>query len=234
MKKQATLSIYGVKYILRIFLQLLFQIGVILATAGTFYVGTQVQLYFIVLTGSYIASLWAITHHNPEVINERTKNYKVNTKSWDKVLLPLYVIGTFLVMNIFIGLDIRNNWLPLNSGYCYAGVVLYLLSVVINTMSLVENKHFEASSRIQTERNHTVVSTGIYSFVRHPGYSSIIIWALSVPLLIGALYAFIPSIFIIAIISIRTYLEDRMLKEELKGYQEYAGKVKYRLIPYIW
>jgi protein-S-isoprenylcysteine O-methyltransferase Ste14 len=234
MKKQTKLSIYGVRYILRMFLQLLFQMGVILATAGTFHVGTQVQLYFILLTGSYIVSLWAIAHRNPEVINERTKNYNVNTKSWDKVLLPLYVIATFLVMNIFIGLDIRYNWLPIDSGYCYAGVVLYLLSVAINTMSLVENKHFEASSRIQTERNHTVVSTGVYSFVRHPGYSSIIIWALSIPLLTGALYAFVPSIFIIVIISIRTYLEDKMLKEGLKGYREYSKKVKYRLIPYVW
>ena len=234
MKKQAKLSINGVKYILRIFLQLLFQVGVILATAGTFHVGARVLLYFVVLTGSYIASLWTITRHNPEVINERTKNYKVNTKSWDKVLLPLYTIGTFVVMNTFIGLTIRYNCPLIDSDYGYAGVVLYLLSVVINTMSLVENKHFEASSRIQTERNHTVVSTGVYSFVRHPGYSSIIIWAFSVPLLTGALCAFISSIFIIIIISIRTYLEDRMLKEELKGYREYAEKVKYRIIPYLW
>jgi len=33
---------------------------------------------------------------------------------------------------------------------------------------------------------------------------------------------------------IRTYLEDRPLKEELAGYREYSAKVRYRLFPGIW
>ncbi|MEG0648151.1 MAG: isoprenylcysteine carboxylmethyltransferase family protein, partial [Bacteroides sp.] len=73
-----------------------------------------------------------------------------------------------------------------------------------------------------------------YSMVRHPGYSSIIIWALSIPLLTGAVCTLIPTVFIIIIISVRTFLEDRMLKKELEGYQEYSRKVKYRLVPYLW
>ena len=32
----------------------------------------------------------------------------------------------------------------------------------------------------------------------------------------------------------RTYLEDGMLKKELKGYKEYCKKVKYRLVPGLW
>jgi protein-S-isoprenylcysteine O-methyltransferase Ste14 len=32
----------------------------------------------------------------------------------------------------------------------------------------------------------------------------------------------------------RIILEDRALQEELPGYKEYAGKVRYRLIPGIW
>jgi protein-S-isoprenylcysteine O-methyltransferase Ste14 len=39
---------------------------------------------------------------------------------------------------------------------------------------------------------------------------------------------------IIVVIGLRTYLENTMLKKELPGYLDYAKKVKYRLIPYVW
>lgn len=234
MKKKSKLSTHGVKYILRICFQLLFQIGIVFISAGTFDIGTRILIYFILLTGSYMASLLMIVYRNPEVLNERTKNIEVNTKSWDKILLSAYVICTFVIMNIFIGLDIRYGWFHIDFQYLFIGLILYVFSIVIVTKSMIENKHFESSSRIQTERNQSVVSTGIYSIVRHPGYSSIIIWALSIPLLTGAIYTLIPSVTIIIIISARTYLEDRMLKKELKGYQAYSNKTKYRIIPYIW
>lgn len=234
MKKQAKLSTYGVRYILRMCIQLLLQVGIILFAAGTFDINVQLRSYFVILAGSYLTQLWVISHYNPEVLNERVKNIKSGTKSWDKILLSMYVIFTFVVMNIFIGLNIRFEWPHVRFNYIHIGLALYVLSVIINTRSMLTNKYFESSSRIQTERNQTVISTGMYAVVRHPGYSSVILWALSIPLLTGAIYTFIPSVVIILLIFIRTYLEDKMLKEELKGYQEYAEKVKYRLIPYIW
>jgi protein-S-isoprenylcysteine O-methyltransferase Ste14 len=210
-------------------MQLLFQIGIILISAGTFNAGGQLLIYFIILAGSYIIELWVISRHNPEVLNERVKNIKAGTKSWDKILLSLYVIFTFVVMNVFIGLDIRFGWTHIASNYVYTGLALYVFSVIISTKSLLTNKYFESSSRIQSERNQTVISTGVYAVVRHPGYSSIILWALSIPLLTGAICTFIPSTVIILLIFIRTYLEDKMLKKELKGYRGYSHKVKYRL-----
>jgi protein-S-isoprenylcysteine O-methyltransferase Ste14 len=36
------------------------------------------------------------------------------------------------------------------------------------------------------------------------------------------------------LVVIRTLLEDRTLQADLPGYREYAGRVKYRLIPGIW
>ena len=234
MKSQSKLSTQGFKYILKLILQLLFQIGIILITAGTFNIGSQLLIYISVLIICYIVEITVLVYHNPEVLNERIKNIKSGTKSWDKLLLSLYAISTFIVMNIFIGLDIRNGWPHIGFHYCYIGLVLYIFSAIISTRSLLTNKYFESSSRIQTERNQTVISTGVYSVVRHPGYSSIILWAISIPLITGAIFTIIPSIIIIIIISIRTYLEDCMLKKELDGYLDYSRKVKYRLIPYIW
>ena len=33
---------------------------------------------------------------------------------------------------------------------------------------------------------------------------------------------------------IRTALEDRILLEELDGYRDYVGQVRYRLLPGVW
>ena len=232
--KTKRLSVHGVKYIVRMCFQYLLQAGIIFLASGTFNVGRQLLIYIIILAGSYITQLWIIAHHNPEVLNERVKNIKAGTKSWDKILLSLYVVCTLIVMNIFIGLDIRYGWPHLDFNYFFIGLALYFLSTVVATKSLLENKYFESSSRIQTERNQTVISTGVYAIVRHPGYSSIILWAFSIPFLTGAILTLIPSIAIIITISIRTYLEDKMLRQELKGYKRYSRKVRYRLVPYVW
>ena len=44
----------------------------------------------------------------------------------------------------------------------------------------------------------------------------------------------IVSFIIIGAVWIRTYLEDKMLKDELVGYLKYSQKTRYRLIPLIW
>ncbi len=36
------------------------------------------------------------------------------------------------------------------------------------------------------------------------------------------------------LIGVRAVLEERMLKAELAGYVDYANRVRYRLVPYLW
>jgi protein-S-isoprenylcysteine O-methyltransferase Ste14 len=99
---------------------------------------------------------------------------------------------------------------------------------------MIENPYFEPTVRLQEDRGHQVVTTGPYSLVRHPGYLSGILWAFSIPLMIGSLYTFAPVILYSALMILRTYLEDRILHEELTGYAEYADGVRYRLFPGVW
>ena len=96
------------------------------------------------------------------------------------------------------------------------------------------NKFFEASVRIQEDRGHYVISDGPYRFVRHPGYASMIFWVVGFPLAVGSMLALYTGLILLLGLVLRTFLEDKTLKNELEGYTEYAAKVKYRLIPYIW
>ena len=88
--------------------------------------------------------------------------------------------------------------------------------------------------RIQEDKNHSVVNTGPYKIVRHPGYIGMLLGSISLPLALGSVLAFIPVLIMALLIFIRTYYEDTTLKRELTGYSEYCKNVKYRLIPYIW
>jgi protein-S-isoprenylcysteine O-methyltransferase Ste14 len=54
------------------------------------------------------------------------------------------------------------------------------------------------------------------------------------PLALGSYWAIIPALFIIPILVARIRNEEQILERELKGYQEYMQKIKFRLIPGIW
>lgn len=97
-----------------------------------------------------------------------------------------------------------------------------------------QNKFFSSTVRIQTDRGHIVCENGLYNFVRHPAYLGSIIQSLGFPLLFGSLWSIIPISLLIILFITRTNLEDKTLKNELKGYLEYSNKTKYRIIPFVW
>ena len=100
---------------------------------------------------------------------------------------------------------------------------------------MVVNPHFEKTVRIQTDRDHRLIDTGPYRIVRHPGYlGTILSFILSAPLLLGSWWAFVPAAASTASLIVRTALEDRTLRTELAGYEDYARRVRYRLAPGIW
>ena len=96
------------------------------------------------------------------------------------------------------------------------------------------NKFFEPTVRIQTDRGHKVIDTGPYALVRHPGYVAACLLFMGMPLALGSLWALIPAVLSCLLLVVRTILEDRTLREELSGYEEYTQRVRYRLIPGVW
>ena len=93
---------------------------------------------------------------------------------------------------------------------------------------------FEKTVRIQTERGHRVIDTGPYAVVRHPGYAGLCLFMLASALALESLYALIPAALVVMVLIVRTALEDRMLLEELPGYEAYAQQTRFRLLPGVW
>ena len=170
----------------------------------------------------------------PDLAKERMKPGP-GTKWWDKIFWVFF--GIFSLATIFVPvLDSgRFYWTPPLPGMVYILAYLaYLLSNAISLWAMRENRFFSSVVRIQEDRGQVVISSGPYQFVRHPGYVGGIILYLALPLTLGSLIGLIPAASSIVILVIRTYLEDITLQKELPGYQEYAMKVKHRLLPGVW
>jgi protein-S-isoprenylcysteine O-methyltransferase Ste14 len=193
------------------------------------------QGYVFLLTNLFTAlmNFWTIKN-DTELMTERSKVGK-DSKSWDKLILGLSGV-IYLISVVIAGLDSgRFQWSPDFHWSIYLiGVVLMIIGQVIFLTARKENKYFSSVVRIQTDRGHTVCDTGIYKFVRHPGYFGMTISLAALPLLTGSVWSTIPILIAIILLFIRTYLEDETLKKELTGYSDYAQKTRQRLIPKIW
>ncbi|UCE22578.1 MAG: isoprenylcysteine carboxylmethyltransferase family protein [Candidatus Aminicenantes bacterium] len=168
-----------------------------------------------------------------ELIEERSQ-IKANTKKWDFYLAGLLSLSSTVVL-LVSGLDIRFEWseqIPFILQF--AAMVLVVLGSGLGSWAIVSNPYFASTVRIQSERGHRVVSNGPYQYIRHPGYAGWILSGIALPVMLGSLWALIPSGLTVVIFIIRTGLEDRTLRRELPGYEEYSQNTCFRLVPYVW
>lgn len=138
----------------------------------------------------------------------------------------------FLVGFIVAGLDARFSWSHLPTGVVIAAAVVFLVAYILYAEVLRENTYL--SRTIEVQENQTVIDTGLYRIVRHPMYSVTLLLFLSMPLILGSVYAFFVFLMYPFIIVKRIKGEEEFLEKELDGYREYKQKVTYRLIPFVW
>ncbi len=170
---------------------------------------------------------------SPELIRRRGE-FGEGTKAWDKVCLSFFGLS-YLGILLVAALDKGRGWSAAPLWLVPVGAGLYVVDAVLVTWAMAVNRFFEKTVRIQTDRGHKVVDTGPYRFIRHPGYVATILgFILAPPLMLRSWWAFVPAGVAVLSLVIRTALEDRTLRRELEGYAEYAGRVRYRLVPWVW
>ena len=196
----------------------------------------QAWLYSLLIVVAGLGGrMWAEQRH-PGLLAERQniENFQ-NAKAWDKVLAPLMAVTVGYPMVVVAGLDHRYNWsseFPL--WLIVIGFILISFGYDFAAWALAENRFFSSVVRIQTDRGHVVCDSGPYQFMRHPGYAGNILALFGIVLALGSVWTLIPAAVASIIAVIRTALEDQTLLDELPGYRDYARRVRYRLIPWIY
>jgi protein-S-isoprenylcysteine O-methyltransferase Ste14 len=211
-----------------VFAALLFvSAGTVLWTAGWVFIG----IFF----GFALAiTLWLV-REDPELLAERMSSpIQRGQPLWDKVFVAAVSL-LFVLWLILMPLDaVRFGWSEVPGWLHILGTLGLVLSLCIISLTFRENAYLAPVVKLQEERGQSVVSTGPYRYVRHPMYSSMFLFFPGSALLMGSWWGLLLCLVLLGLLVWRTALEDRMLKNQLAGYDEYARNVRYRLIPRLW
>ena len=166
---------------------------------------------------------------NPELLKRRLD---AKEKESDQKQVVIISGLMFIVGFIIAGLNFRYKWIIMNNISVFMGCLIFIISYILYAFVLIENTYL--SRTIKVEKNQKVIDSGLYGIIRHPMYTSTIFLFLSMPLILNSFITFIVFLLYPFLIIKRIKNEEEVLKKELKGYNEYIKKVKYKLIPYIW
>lgn len=186
--------------------------------------------YFIALlfVPMFIAGL-LMAFKSPDFLKKRLDAKEKQTTQKGVVVFSGFM---FIAGFVAAGLDYRFGWSDMPVWVTITASALFLVAYGLYAEVMRENAYL--SRTIKVEEGQTVVDTGLYGIVRHPMYSVTVLLFLMMPLVLGSWYALIAFAFYPAIIIVRLLDEEKLLTQDLPGYEAYKQKVKYRLIPFIW
>ncbi len=170
----------------------------------------------------------------PGLLEERLSMFRPDQPAWDKVFVVV-LLTSFVAWLILMPLDaVRFRWSCVPLWLQAAGVVVLLVSFYLFFLVYRENQFLSPMVRVQEERRQRVISTGPYRYVRHPMYAASLLFFLGTALLLGSWYGALATIYFAVLLAIRAIGEERLLREELEGYDEYVSRVRYRIVPGVW
>lgn len=65
-------------------------------------------------------------------------------------------------------------------------------------------------------------------------YAGLVLITAGLCIWLGSTAALIAATVPVTLLVVRILLEERMLRAKLAGYGEYAGRVRWRLVPGVW
>ena len=116
--------------------------------------------------------------------------------------------------------------------------ILNIIGSAVFFVAIVFHLYFEKTHKQAHNRSDNItgiVSTGIYSKIRHPLYLTVILMYIGVGLAFGVIYTLILSFLFDVRIIITIYREERFLINKFPHeYSKYMMNVKWRLIPHLY
>jgi protein-S-isoprenylcysteine O-methyltransferase Ste14 len=169
---------------------------------------------------------------DPALQRERLSRGSKGEGRWFRILLGPFMLGHLIVAGLDVG---RFGW----SGHVpmavrVIGFVGFGMAMAWVWRAMHVNRFFAPAILIQQDKGHRVISDGPYRIVRHPGYAGMAAAFIFSGLALGSYWSLLPIAGYVALLVVRTAREDRVLHDKLPGYVEYAGRVRFRLLPGVW
>jgi protein-S-isoprenylcysteine O-methyltransferase Ste14 len=183
---------------------------------------------------SIVLGIW-LAKHDPELLKERLRSpIQKEQSTQDKIVTGL-LVSLFFAWFVFMALDaVRFKWSSVPAWLEIPGALGVLVASYIGYLTLRENTFAALVVKVQKERDQTVISTGPYHYVRHPMYAGMLFYLPGAPLLLGSWWGLLWGCGLLGLFVLRVLIEEGTLRKELQGYNEYATRVRYRLVPGVW
>ncbi len=149
-----------------------------------------------------------------------------------------WVIAALIVLGLVAGYlpaltDRLDFWTIDGDAVRWLGVALFVVGAVLRLWPVYVLGH-RFSGLVAIQPGHALVTTGIYSVIRHPSYLGLFVnalgWALAFRSVVGVLLALCTLVPLIA----RIVAEERLLHSEFGStYDAYRARTS-RLIPGVW
>jgi protein-S-isoprenylcysteine O-methyltransferase Ste14 len=194
---------------------------------GWLYLG--VMLAISVVLGLYMARV------DPDLLRERLKPpLQKDQPLADKIILIPLLVLLLGGMGFMAADAARWRWSTMSPAVQWGACVLLVVVIVFMTWTMRTNRFAAPVVRIQKERGQTVITTGPYAIVRHPLYFGALFYVAATSLVLGSWWGLATVPLVALGFAIRIRVEETALREGLQGYDDYARRVRWRLIPFIW
>ena len=205
-------------------------------SAGTFAWPRAWVLLAVMLVVRIVSAL-AIYRVSPALLRERAKlPIHADQPLTDKLLLLAVIATGFVGLPLIAGFDVF-HWHVLRRPAPLIGslgLVLFAMGWGIKALALRANAFAITVVRLQAERHHALVDSGVYGIVRHPFYAGTPLVLVGLGLWLESYTSVLFAVVPIAFVLMRLEREERFLRRALPGYTEYAARVPHRLLPGIW
>ena len=188
-----------------------------------------------VVQAGYLAMAIWVFPKRPDLLNERFKPpIQKGQPLADQIILLMFIVA-YCGLVVFVPLDVfRLHWLgapgPVVSS---VGLIFVVDGMALMFLCFKENSFAAPVVRHQVERSHTVIDSGTYGVVRHPMYAGAVLLMVGMTLWLESYAAAALSLLPIGLLAIRILIEERFLLENLRGYDAYRERVRYRLVPFV-
>ena len=184
-----------------------------------------IVLLFVPMT---ILGIWLYLRQ-PELLAKRLNHKEKQQPQKGVVALSgLMFIGGF----VLCGLDHRFGWSSVPMWLTIVAATLFLVGYGLYAEVMRENAYL--SRTVELQEGQQLIDTGLYGIVRHPMYTATILMFLSLPLILGSLWALAVFAIYPVLMVLRIRNEEQVLSAGLTGYTDYQQRVPYRLFPWLW
>jgi protein-S-isoprenylcysteine O-methyltransferase Ste14 len=136
---------------------------------------------------------------------------------------------------VFIPFDVfRLHLLAAPSGWLrIVGGLAGLIGLAVGILAVAQNEFAAPTVQDQSSSGQRVVDHGLYGVIRHPLYAGNLLTFAGMALWLGSTAALVGTLGLVLFTAARIAVEEQELRRTLAGYDDYARRVRSRLIPFV-